>query len=102
VADPLHRRIYEEILAHLRTMGPVHADVVRVGVFLKHQRTVVEVRPKVRSLNLLLTMPYPLDDPRVSRRWGNVAQVKVTSVDEVDDQLRNWLSVAYDFAGQPL
>jgi hypothetical protein len=31
----MHRAIYDAIMAHLRELGPVHTDVVAVGVFLK-------------------------------------------------------------------
>lgn len=98
--DPVQREIYDAIIAHLTTLGPVHADVVKVGVFLKHERKLAEVRPMVRSLNLYLTLPQPVSDPRIARKWGDTwYQVKLRDLADVDDQLRDWLSMAYDFAG---
>jgi hypothetical protein len=97
------RPIYDAIADHVRGLGPLHEDAVTVGVFLKHHKTFAEVRPKARSLTLWLMLPRPLDDARVSRRERIAAQrfahvVKLTDVREVDDQLRGWLSEAYDDA----
>jgi hypothetical protein len=97
------RPIYDAIAAHLRGLGPVHEDAVTVGVFLKHHRTFAEVRPKARSLTVWLMLSRPLDDARVSRRERIAAQryahvVKLTDAREVDDQLRGWLTEAYEDA----
>jgi hypothetical protein len=43
----------------------VHADAVRVGVFLKHERKLAEVGPMARSLSLELVLPRRVDDTRV-------------------------------------
>ncbi|TCO58101.1 hypothetical protein EV192_105166 [Actinocrispum wychmicini] len=98
--DPVQRVIYDAILAHLTSLGPVHADVVRVGVFLLHERKLAEVRPMARSLRMYLVLPHPVSDPRLTLKFGDTwHQVKLTTVDDMDDQLRDWLSLAYDFAG---
>ncbi len=39
------RAAYDVIIAHLRALGPVHEDAVKVGVFLKHDRKFAELRP---------------------------------------------------------
>jgi hypothetical protein len=44
--------IYDALITHLRTIGPVHEDAVTVGVFLKHERKLAEVRPMARSLSV--------------------------------------------------
>src|SRR5690349_8434546 len=51
---PVQREIYELLMAHLSTLGPVHVDAVRVGLFLKSARKFAEVRPRARSLSLWL------------------------------------------------
>ena len=95
--------IFAEILAYLETLGPVHADAVQVGVFLKSDRKLAEVRPKSRWLSCNLYLPRELDDARVARRLRLSAarvvnEVKLRSVDDVDDQLRAWLAEAFDEA----
>ncbi len=94
------REVYEMLVAHLRTLGEVHVDAVRVGVFLKHERKLAEVRPKARGLSLDLVLPRRLDDPRVTRveRLSAdrvVNRVRLTCVDDVDDRVRGWLSEAW-------
>jgi hypothetical protein len=73
---------------------------VQVGVFLKRGRKLAEVRPMARSLSLELVLPRLLDDPRIMRTIRVSAQryvhvIRLTSVDDLDDQLREWLTEAY-------
>jgi hypothetical protein len=94
------REIYEALMAHLRELGPVHADAVKVGVFLKRDRKLAEVRPMARSLSLALVLPGRLDHPRVDRSLpisGDrvVHFIRLRRVEEVDDELRAWLTEAY-------
>jgi hypothetical protein len=101
---PVQRDIYEAIVGHLRTLGPVYEDVVRVGVFLYHVDKVAEVRPAVRALTLWLVLPRYLDHVRVRRRervsdgriWHSL---KLAGMSDVDDELTDWLGEAYDAAG---
>ena len=90
---PEQRAIYEAILEHLTSLGPVHVDAVQVGVFLKTERKLAELRPKSRWLSCNLYLPEPIDDPRIARslRLSStrvLSEIKVRSADEVDDTLR--------------
>jgi len=104
---PAQREVYEEILAHLESHGPVHVDAVKVGVFLKSDRKLAEVRPMARALSLELLLPRSVDSPRVLRRMPVSATttwhvVRLTATGQVDDELRDWLTEAYDYAtGEP-
>jgi hypothetical protein len=98
---PEQRQIYDAIAAHLKTLGRVHADAVQVGVFLKTDRKLAELRPKSKWLSCNLYLPHAIDDPRVARtiqlsyeRYVN--EVKLRTVDDVDDQLLEWLTEAFD------
>ncbi len=43
---PSHERpVFETVMRHLDTIGPVHLDVVSVGIFLKNPRKFAELRP---------------------------------------------------------
>jgi hypothetical protein len=100
---PEYRLIYDEIMAHLESLGPVHADAVQVGVFLKAADKIGEIRPKARSLQLYLSMPRTIEDPRIARRMRTAADkvghiIKLTQLSDVDDTLLDWLTEAYDFA----
>jgi hypothetical protein len=98
---PEQRAIYDAVAAHLKTLGRVHADAVQVGVFLKTDRKLAELRPKSKWLSCNLYMATAIDDPRVARslrlaseRYVN--EVKLRTVDDVDEQVREWLTAAFD------
>lgn len=98
------REVYDELIAHVRTLGPVHLDVVRVGVFIKHQWKLAEIRPMASRLSLEVVLPRVVEDLRVVRRIGlaggrTVHVVRLASREEVDDQVRGWLTEAYLAAG---
>lgn len=53
-----------------------------------------------RSLSLWLVLPRFVDDPRITRTMRMSAQrcghvIRLVRVDDVDDQLREWLTEAY-------
>jgi hypothetical protein len=95
------RPIYEAVKAHLDTLGPVHVEPVSVGIFLKRPGRVAQLRPKVRWVDLTLSLSGPVrDDPRVVRkpelwhgRWLHA--VRLTGPEDVDDRVRAWLTEAY-------
>ena len=96
------REIYAAVITHLKTIGPIHEDAINVGIFLKSDRKIAEFRPRVRSVLLSLYLPYEVGDPRFARILPVAADrivhvIKLTNADQVDDQLREWLSEAYDF-----
>jgi Domain of unknown function (DUF5655) len=96
------REIYVVVIDHLNSLGPLHEDAVNVGIFLKSDRKLAEFRPRVRSVLLSLYLPYELTDRRIARTLPTaadrvVAMIKLTGADQVDDQLREWLTEAYDF-----
>ena len=100
----VQRAVYEAILAHLESVGPVHVDAVGVGVFLKRRRKLAEVRPGARRLSLVVVLPRPVAHPRVARHLRIGADriahvVPLTAVEEVDEVVRDWLTQAYLVAG---
>ena len=97
------RAAYDAIMKFLKTLGPVHADAVQVGVFLKTDRKFADLRPKSKWLAVRIYGPEAIDDARIARslRLSStrvVSEVKVRTPEEVDDQLRAWLEAAYDAA----
>jgi len=100
---PEFRAILDAVVGHLESLGPVHADAVQVGVFLKSDRKLAEIRPKSRWLSCYLYLPRTIGDARVARtlRVSSsrvVNEVKVRTLDEVDPQLLGWFSEAFDEA----
>ncbi|MDX6232178.1 MAG: hypothetical protein QOH68_1159 [Nocardioidaceae bacterium] len=97
---PGYHAAYAEIIGHLRSLGAVHEDAVQVGVFLKTDRKLAEIRPKPRSLELCLYLPRRIQHARISRhipisadRTVNI--VKLHTADDVDEQVLDWLTEAH-------
>ncbi|MFI6323011.1 DUF5655 domain-containing protein [Nonomuraea sp. NPDC050556] len=93
-----YREIYDRLTEHL---GPVHEDAVGVGVFLKSAGKFAEIRPKARSVSLLLKLHRPVTHPRLGRSWpmsggGYWHVFKLTQVEHVDDLLLEWMAEACD------
>ena len=104
--SPEQRAVYDAILAHVQSLGPVHEDAVGVGVFLKRDRKLAEVRPRSRDVWLALYLPRTVHDPRIARvlepgspRVVHVLTLRAAS--EVDDQVRDWLTEAFLLASDP-
>jgi len=100
---PWQREIYDVVMDHITTLGPVHVDAVQVGVFLFSDRKFAEIRPMVRALSVNLMMSRVVDHPRVGRtyRFGlerHSSEVRLTEPSQVDDELREWITMAYDEA----
>lgn len=97
---PRLRAVYDAIMGHLASLGPVHEDAVSVGVFLKRDRKLAEVRPRSRDVSLALYLPRPVRDPRIAKVYGPggprvVHMIVLREPGEVDEQLRGWLTEAF-------
>ena len=91
------RAVYDAIMAHLLDLGPVHEDAVGVGVFLKRDHKLAEVRPRSRDVSLALYLPRRVNHPRISRVLGNSASrvvhlLLLREAGDVDEQVRDWLT----------
>jgi hypothetical protein len=98
---PSHERpIFDAVMAYLETLGPVHTDIVSVGVFLKNPRKFAELRPKDRWVAISFALRRRAAHPTITRkvieygaRYWHVANVP--TVDEVDADLLALLAEAY-------
>jgi hypothetical protein len=99
-APPEQRAIYDAIVGHVRRIGPVHEDAVDVGVFLKSDRKLAEIRPHPRSLELALYLPFRVEGARIRRvvSTGEGRRVHLLTLrqpGDVDEQVRDWLTLAF-------
>ena len=97
---PVQRLICDAVLDHLETLGPVIVDPVDVGILIKRVRTFAELRAKRDRVALSMILPRTVHDPRIARRIAvsgpRVAHfVNLVVVEDVDDQLREWLAESY-------
>jgi len=102
-AEPEDREIYEAVAATLIESGPVEIEAVSVGILFKRSRTFVELRPRKRGFACSMILPDALGSDRVTRRIvlgtrGVANFVRLESADDVDEELREWLAMAYDAA----
>jgi hypothetical protein len=99
------RPIFEAVFAHLESLGPMTVEPVSVGLFIKSDGSFVELRPKAKWVALSFPLARRLQSPRISRKPVGSGRkivhfVNLTSPDEVDDELRGWLTEAFDQFGR--
>jgi hypothetical protein len=87
-------------MAYLETLGPVHTDIVSVGIFLKNPRKFAELRPKDRWVAISFALRRRATHPTITRKvieygahYWHVANVP--TVDDVDADLLVLLAEAY-------
>ena len=97
---PHERPVFEAVLAHLDTVGPVHVEPVSVGIFLKRAQTFAQLRPMERWVALHFSLGRRVQHDRITRkviayagRYHHVANVR--SPDDLDEALCGYLTEAY-------
>ena len=100
---PHERPVFDAVMRHLESVGPVHLDVVSVGIFLKNPKRFGDLRPRDRwvavSFDLARRAHHPLIVRKVLEhglRFWHTANV--SSPDQLDDDLRALLTEAYELA----
>jgi len=99
-AQPFEAPVFDKVLAHLETLGPIHVEPVSVGIFCKHTGSFVELRPKTRWVAMSFPLLRTLDHPRIARRPIVAASrifhvVNLRAPEEVDATVTDWLTEAY-------
>ena len=96
----MERPIFEAVLVHLESVGPLHVEAVEVGILFKRQRTFAELRPKRDRVVLSVLLSRPLQAKRIAKTWVGPGLrrayfIDLRDPDEVDDELQDWLTEAY-------
>ena len=97
---PFERPVFEAVMAHLDTLGPVHVEPVSVGIFLKRSRTFAELRPMTKWVAVSFALTRTIQSARIARKVIDTGRskyhvVNVRGPDEVDEVLCEWLTEAY-------
>jgi hypothetical protein len=94
------RPIFNAVMRHLDTIGPVHVEPVSVGIFLKRARSFAELRPMQHWVALSFSLSHPIQHPNITRkvqpyggRYYHVA--KLRGPEDLDERLRGCLTEAY-------
>lgn len=97
---PHERPVFDAVMQHLATVGPVHVEPVSVGIFLKRARTFAELRPMQHWVALSFSLNRPVHHPTIVRkvvayrgRHFHVANVRSTL--DLDEDLLARLTEAY-------
>jgi uncharacterized protein DUF5655 len=98
---PAHERpIFDAVIAHLETLGPVHVEPVSVGIFLKQPRKFAELRPKQKWVALSFVSSRSIDHPKIARKLKGSRNrthyvVNLRTPDDLDDDVCGWLTESY-------
>jgi hypothetical protein len=94
------RPVFEAVVGHLETVGPVHVEPVSVGVFIKKDGGFVELRPMRKWVALSFPLRRRVEHPKIARK-PIVAGARIFHVvnlrgpEDVDAEVRDWLTEAY-------
>lgn len=98
--DEVVRATYDRLLDVIRTFGPYQEEPKKTSLHLVNISGFAGVHPRKSFLYLNLRLARPLQGERIAKseqisknRYHN--EVKVTSPDDVDDELIAWLKEAY-------
>lgn len=102
--DPVVRQIYERLISKLGELGPVAAEPKKTSIHLNHVSALAGVATRKTYLLLNIKSARKLESPRIHKSEQISAsryhqEVKLTQVDEVDDELLEWLQAAYHLSG---
>lgn len=101
---PAHERpVFEAVMRHLAMIGPVHADVVAVGIFLKNPHKFAELRPRQRWVAVSFPLNRRAQHRTITRkvieysgRYWHTANVSEPA--DLDEALCDLLTEAYEQA----
>jgi hypothetical protein len=94
------RPIFDAVMAHLSSVGPMHVEPVSVGIFIKRSRTFVELRPKQKWVALSFVLSRAVDHPKIDRKLQGSGSrtyhvVNLRTPEDLDDDVCGWLTESY-------
>lgn len=101
---PAHERpVFDAVMAHLATVGPVHTDIVSVGVFLKNPHKFAELRPMQNWVAMSFALGHSACHRTITRkvteyhnRFWHTANLATPA--DFDEPLQDLLTQAYNAA----
>lgn len=96
---PEQRRAAEAVLRVAKRYRDLVIEAVGVGVLIKRECTLVELRPKTKWLDVSFVSREIIDDDRIARtlampRGSTLYYVHLTDARDVDHAVRGWLASA--------
>ena len=100
------RPVFDAVMRHLETVGPVHLDIVSVGIFLKNPHKFAELRPMQRWVAISFALNRSARHRTITRKvvpygatYWHVANVAGPA--DLDDELCELLTEAYRLGAPP-
>ena len=94
------REIAELVIDAVDECGPVDVEAAQVGLFFKTTRSIVQLRPKHKRLELMVVLVRPVESVRVRRTvpfGGSYAvYTDLRTADDVDAWIHELIFEAYD------
>jgi len=101
--DPSVRTLYDQLVSLVRTFGPVEEDPKKTSIHLNRKSALAGVETRRNNFLLTIKSDHPIKSPRVekvekisSKRFYH--KVRISSPDDFDEELKNWLQEAYALA----
>ena len=107
-AKPWEQSIFAVIETHVsKHVGEMIVDPLPIGILLKNGPMFAELRAKTKWTAIGIHLPRKLESGRLSRKVVDYGKkhfhvINADSADVVDDELLEWLTEAYHFAGGTL
>ena len=97
---PHERPVFDAVMAHLATLGPVHVEPVSVGIFIKRDGSFMELRPMERWVAMSFSLRRRAQHRTIVRkvmpyhgRYYHVANV--TGPEDLDHALLDLITEAW-------
>lgn len=102
--SPAVRQIYDRILDVSQRFGPVKEDPKKTSIHLVNRSAYAGVQNRRELMILTLKSTADIDNKRIFRRLQASAnrwylEIKLTSPEQVDDELIHWLEASYRISG---
>lgn len=102
---PHERPVFDAVMSHLETVGPFHADIVSVGIFLKNPRKFAELRPMQNWVAISFSLARRARHRTITRKvveYGHTFWhvANVAAPDDLDPELLDLLTEAYRLAAR--
>jgi len=99
--SPVVREIYDRLIKTIKGFGPIVEEPKKTSIHIVHGTALAGVSTRKDALWLNIRTDYKIKSPRIqkseqisARRFHN--ELKLTSPNEIDDELISWLKSAYE------
>jgi hypothetical protein len=102
-ANPEVVALYDQFVVLVKNCGDVIIEATKTSIVFKTPAMIAVVHLKKQGLRAAFWLSRPVQHPRIRRIYSDspnsyAHHITVESLDELDEQLQNWLCEAYAIA----